>query len=93
MLLDKIVGGSNAEYGQYPWQAFISDNNFVCGASLINNQWLLTAAHCAFNIDTWYTVLGDYITDQTDQGEITVKITRFIPVNIRSFYFFWKIIF
>ena len=91
MLLDKVVGGANAQYGQYPWQALIYDNVFMCGASLINNQWLLTAAHCNFNIKTFYAALGDYVRDKTDQGEINVKISKFIPVNIRSFYCFCKI--
>ena len=44
-LLEKIVGGTNAALCQYPWQVIISNKIGICGASLINNQLLVTAAH------------------------------------------------
>jgi len=31
----------------WPWQVFITDFNTVCGAVLLNNEWIVTAAHCA----------------------------------------------
>ena len=64
-LLEKIVGGSNAAVGQYPWQVYIqseapnSNKFYACGATLISNQWLVTAAHC-FKIGYTLTAsLGD----------------------------------
>ena len=45
-----IFKGHNAYRGQYPWLAKITSNfrssAFACGASLISDQWLVTAAHC-----------------------------------------------
>ncbi|KAK3082677.1 hypothetical protein FSP39_002355, partial [Pinctada imbricata] len=44
----RIVGGTNADINEFPWQASLqttSDFHF-CGASLISQQWLVTAAHC-----------------------------------------------
>jgi secreted trypsin-like serine protease len=42
-----IIGGQDADLGQFPWQAFIYiDNSALCSASLVMPQWILTAAHC-----------------------------------------------
>lgn len=43
----QIIGGYRAARGQFPWQVFITmDQSSSCGGSLINPQWVLTAAHC-----------------------------------------------
>lgn len=44
----RITGGSTASRGQFPWQvALIIDDAYFCGGSLIDELWVLTAAHCA----------------------------------------------
>nr|CAD7412124.1 unnamed protein product [Timema cristinae] len=44
----RIISGTTAARGQIPWQAFvILGGSGLCGGSLISNQWVLTAAHCA----------------------------------------------
>lgn len=58
---DRILGGTNASLGEFPWTALllynISDGEVpeICGASLINTRYVITAAHC---IETYYELIG-----------------------------------
>jgi secreted trypsin-like serine protease len=48
---EMVVGGTIAPEGKYPWQtrlyASMDDNKGRCGGTIIADQWVLTAAHCA----------------------------------------------
>lgn len=55
---DNIVGGEETELAEFPWVAALSYTNgrvskFLCGGSLINDRYVLTAAHCFKNSSSW----------------------------------------
>lgn len=45
----KITGGTNALISDFPWQIYYISGNFRCGGSIINGNWVVTAAHCTKN--------------------------------------------
>lgn len=47
--LSKIIGGADADISEFPWQAFYISGNNLCGASIISENWVVTAAHCTKN--------------------------------------------
>ena len=42
----QIVGGGNAAIGELPWQVIVYPGPYLCGGTLIDVNWVVTAAHC-----------------------------------------------
>ncbi|KAM3967696.1 LOW QUALITY PROTEIN: uncharacterized protein ACR2FA_011251 [Aphomia sociella] len=57
----RVVGGGGAAAGAWPWQAALyRDGDFQCGATLISDQWLVSASHCFYQATEahWVARLG-----------------------------------
>uniref|UniRef100_A0A5F9DPU7 Peptidase S1 domain-containing protein n=1 Tax=Oryctolagus cuniculus TaxID=9986 RepID=A0A5F9DPU7_RABIT len=50
-----IVGGVESARGRWPWMvSLIREKKQVCGGSLLNRRWVMSAAHCfAKAMETW----------------------------------------
>ncbi|XP_066153611.1 uncharacterized protein [Euwallacea fornicatus] len=70
----RVVQGSVASPGDYPWQATLRINgqgksSHWCGAVVIASRWVLTAAHCleGYPKGAYIVVAGEYNVDE-DEG-------------------------
>nr|CAD7447017.1 unnamed protein product [Timema bartmani] len=65
----RIVGGQSAQPGEFPYQVSIRYNgNHMCGGSILNSRYILTAAHCVNGVhaEDLHVVSGSiHLNDQT----------------------------
>ncbi|XP_015191628.1 PREDICTED: uncharacterized protein LOC107074585 isoform X3 [Polistes dominula] len=81
LIFAKVVHGSIAPKGTYPWQASIrvrghSRSNHWCGAVVLSPLHVLTAAHCleGYNKGTYFVRAGDYNTEEEEGTEREANI-------------------
>jgi secreted trypsin-like serine protease len=55
----QVLGGRQVKEGELPWQVALVMSGAVnhvdgvfCGGTLLDSEWVLTAAHCFFNPET-----------------------------------------
>jgi len=84
----RIINGEMAKQGAWPWQVSIKLTNprigsigHWCGAVLLDQDWILTAAHCVQNKlinalggGIWTVVLGEYDRDHVNGEEVEMVV-------------------
>ena len=80
----KIVGGTETEENSWPWIVRLSLNNsYLCGGSVINENWVLTAAHCCGNFEPnqIQMIVGDHNKWATESTQVGFQIDTFNPAS------------
>jgi len=75
----RIVNGSDAGLGQYPWVVGIQFfTKLYCGGALINDKYVLTAAHCFLNINKNMirVVIGDHDRSHLSSHQLTRRVSQ-----------------
>uniref|UniRef100_A0A3Q2R1M0 Peptidase S1 domain-containing protein n=1 Tax=Fundulus heteroclitus TaxID=8078 RepID=A0A3Q2R1M0_FUNHE len=71
----RIVGGEEALPGSWPWQVSLHIYNHICGGSLINDQWVMTAAYCSVNSEVY---LGRQSQKGSNPNEVVRKAAQIV---------------
>uniref|UniRef100_A0A3Q1BUZ3 Peptidase S1 domain-containing protein n=1 Tax=Amphiprion ocellaris TaxID=80972 RepID=A0A3Q1BUZ3_AMPOC len=76
----RIVGGQDAPPGFWPWQVSVNSvGGFqFCGGSLMNNQWVLSAAHCFSRVRSAIVYVGRQSQQGSNPNEVSRTVSQII---------------
>ncbi|XP_077850233.1 serine protease 43 [Macaca mulatta] len=81
--VSRIIGGLPALNRKWPWQVSLqTEDKHLCGASLIDRRWVLTAAHCVFSDLEYKVKLGDTNLNAGSENTLVIPVKDIIfPSN------------
>ncbi|EDL85331.1 rCG52171 [Rattus norvegicus] len=76
----RIIGGQEAEVGEFPWQVSIQENDHhFCGGSILSEWWILTVAHCFYSQELSPTELTVRVgTNDLTTSPMELQVTNII---------------
>ena len=76
---NKIIAGTDSAEHRWPFIFSLQRNNYHnCGGSILNEEWVMTAAHCCDGLDInsgWEVVVGahDHTTPSANEQRLNIK--------------------
>ncbi|XP_007940601.1 coagulation factor X [Orycteropus afer afer] len=90
--LVRIVGGRDCKEGECPWQALLvnEENEGFCGGTILNEYYILTAAHCLHQAKRFKVRVGDRNTEKEEGNEMSHEVEMIVKHNrfVRETYDF-----
>ncbi|XP_061572211.1 coagulation factor VII [Cololabis saira] len=77
----RVVNGQICPKGHCPWQALLTEHNvFTCGAIVLSEDWVLTAAHCVWlkPIAIFHVTVGKHDLKETEKTEQRRRVLQVI---------------
>ncbi|XP_072506337.1 chymotrypsin-like elastase family member 1 [Notamacropus eugenii] len=93
----RVVGGTNAPKNSWPSQISLQYSSggswhHTCGGTLVNQKWVMTAAHCVDSNLSFRVVAGEHNLSQNDGTEQSVSVSKIVkhsnwnPQNVAAGY-------